>query len=82
MEIGHRQPPHPALRFLANGYRTDRLAVCRWLLDLPQAAAEPVEDTIPPRQPERCPGCGGVMVMLGVLPRPAPPRPSFWNDTS
>lgn len=68
--------------FLANGHRADRLAVCRLLLDLPQAAAEPAEDTVPPRQPERCPGCGGVMVRLAILPRPASPRPSFWDDTS
>jgi hypothetical protein len=31
--------------FLANGHRADRLAVCRRLLDLPPAAAEPIEDT-------------------------------------
>jgi len=68
--------------FLANSHRADKLAVCRLLLDLPQAAAEPAQDTVPPRQPERCPGCGGVMVMLAILPRPASPRPSFRNDTS
>jgi hypothetical protein len=68
--------------FLANGHCADRLAVCRSLLDLPPAAAEPIEDTVPPRQPERCPGCGGVIVRLAVLPRPASPRPSFWDDTS
>src|SRR5499427_6836179 len=68
--------------FLANGHRADRLAVCRSLLDLPPAAAKPIEDTVPPRQPERCPGCGGVIVRLAVLPRPASPRPSFWDDTS
>ena len=68
--------------FLANGHRANRLAVCRRLLDLPRAAAEPVQDTVPPRQPERCPGCGGAMIMLAVLPRPTPPRPSFWDDTS
>jgi hypothetical protein len=68
--------------FLANGHRADRLAVCRSLLDLPPAAAEPIEDTVPPRQPERCPGCGGVIVRLAVLPRPASPRSSFWDDTS
>jgi Putative transposase/Transposase zinc-binding domain len=67
--------------FLANSHRADKLAVCRRLLDLPQAAAEPVQDTVPPRRPERCPGCGGVRVMLAVLPSPAP-RPSFWDDTS
>ena len=68
--------------FLANGHRADRLAVCRSLLDLPPAAAEPIEDIVLPRQPERCPDCGGVIVRLAVLPRPASPRPFFWDDTS
>jgi len=68
--------------FLANSHRADKLAVCRLLLDLPQAAAEPAQDTVPPRQPERCPRCGGVIIMLAILPQPASPRPSFRNDTS
>jgi hypothetical protein len=68
--------------FLANGHRADRLALCRRLLDLPEAVAEEVQDTVPPRQPERCLCCGGAIVMLGILPRSAPLRPSFWDDTS
>jgi len=68
--------------FLANGHRADRLALCRRLLDLPEVASEEVHDTIPSRQPERCPGCGGVMAILGILTRPAPLRPSFSDDTS
>jgi hypothetical protein len=67
---------------LANGHRADRLALCRRLLDLPEAVAEEVHDTVPSHQPERCPCCGGVMVTLGILTRPAPLRPSFWDDTS
>jgi hypothetical protein len=70
--------------FLANGHRAAKLALSRRLLDVPspEAPAEQVQDTVPPRQPERCPCCGGVMVMLGILSRPAPSRPSFWDDTS
>ena len=68
--------------FLANGHRADRLALCRRLLDLPEAVAEEVRDAVPPRQPEHCPFCGGAIVLLGILPRPAPLRPSFWDDTS
>jgi integrase len=33
-------------------------------------------------RPDRCPTCGGAMVMLAVLARPAPCRTSFWDDTS
>jgi hypothetical protein len=68
--------------FLANGHRADKLALCRRLLDLPEAPAEQVQHTVPLHRPERCPCCGGVMVMIGILTRPAPPRPSFWDDTS
>jgi hypothetical protein len=70
--------------FLANSHRVPSLALCRRLLDVPspEAPAEQIQDTIPPRRPERCPCCGGAMVRLGVLPPPAPLRPSFWDDTS
>jgi hypothetical protein len=68
--------------FLANGHRADKLALCRRLLDLPETPAEQVQDTLPLHQPGRCPCCGGVMVMIGILPRPALPRPSFWDDSS
>jgi hypothetical protein len=70
--------------FLANGHRAARLALCRRRLDvpLPKPVTEQIQDTEPPPRPERCPCCGGAMVMLGILPRPAPSRPSFWDDTS
>jgi Putative transposase/Transposase zinc-binding domain len=69
---------------LANSHRSAKLALCRRLLDVPspEAPAEQIQDAVPPRRPERCPCCGGVMVRLGVLPPPAPFRPSFWDDTS
>src|SRR5271156_1457412 len=68
--------------FLANGRRAAMLAFCRSLLDMPSPSAEQVEDVVPPRAPERCPCCGGVMIVLAILPRPAPvPRP-FRDDTS
>jgi hypothetical protein len=46
--------------FLANGHRAAKLALCRRLLDMPhpEPAADPVDDTLPPHRPERCPCCG------------------------
>jgi len=65
--------------FLANRQRTAKLALCRRLLDAPspEPSAEQVRDAVAP-----CPSCGGAMVVLGVLARPAPCRTSFWDDTS
>ncbi len=70
--------------FLANRHRVAKLALCRRLLDLPRTGAPPeqVRDTLPPHRPERCPCCGSAMVRLAILLRPAPSRPSFWDDTS
>ena len=70
--------------FHANGHRAAKLALCRKLLVMPRAepSAEPLQDTLLPRRPARCPCCGGAMIVLGILPCPAPSRPSFWDDTS
>jgi hypothetical protein len=70
--------------FLANGHRTAKLALCRRLLDVPrpEPPAGPAEDTVQPCELKRCPCCGGAMVVLGILPRSAPRRPSFWDDSS
>ena len=70
--------------FLANGHRASKLALCRRLLDAPHAvpSAEQVGNTRMPHRPERCPCCGGAMVILGILSRPTPSRPPFWSDTS
>jgi hypothetical protein len=70
--------------FLANSHRAEKLALCRRLLDgrLPGPPAEQNQDSLQPRTPERCPSCGGVMVVLGILPRPTPTRPPFWDDSS
>jgi hypothetical protein len=70
--------------FLANGHRAAKLALCRRLLDMPhpEPATDPVDDTLPPHRPERCPCCGGAMMVIGFLPRPIPARPSFGHDTS
>jgi hypothetical protein len=68
--------------FLANRQHAAKLALCRRLLDLPQAPAEQVQDAVPSHPPDRCPTCGGAMVMLGVLARSPPCRTSFWDDTS
>jgi putative transposase/transposase-like zinc-binding protein len=68
--------------FLANGYRAAKLAFCRSLLDMPSPSGEHVEDVVPPRAPERCPCCGGVMIVLAILPRPASVPRAFRDDTS
>jgi putative transposase/transposase-like zinc-binding protein len=70
--------------FLANRQRAAKLALCRRLLDAPlqEPPAEQVQDAVPSHPPDRCPTCGGAMVMLGVLARSPPCRTSFWDDTS
>jgi hypothetical protein len=66
--------------FLANGHRAAKLALCRKLLEAP-APITPTDDRSPPRRPDRCPCCGG-MIVLTVLPRSTPGRPPFWPDSS
>jgi hypothetical protein len=70
--------------FLANRQRAAKLALCRRLLDAPtqEPPAEQVQDDVPSHPPDRCPTCGGAMVMLGVLARSPPCRTSFCDDTS
>jgi hypothetical protein len=70
--------------FLANRKRAAKLALCRRLLDAPsqEPPAEQVQEAVPSHQPDRCPTCGGAMVMLAVLAHPAPCRTSCWDDTS
>ena len=70
--------------FLANGHRDKKLALCRRLLGerSPEPHAEQMQDSLQPRTPERCPSCGGAMIVLGILPRPTPARPPFWDDSS
>jgi hypothetical protein len=66
--------------FLANRQRAAKLALCRGLLDAPSQGPPAIQ--VPSHRPDRCPTCGGAMVMLVVLARPAPCRTSFWDDTS
>jgi Putative transposase/Transposase zinc-binding domain len=70
--------------FLANGHRTEKLALCRRLLEVApaQPTASPCDERGPQRVLDRCPCCGGTMITLATLPRPQPHRPSFWHDTS
>jgi hypothetical protein len=69
--------------FLANGHRAAKLALCRKLLDVPAPAPmTPADETVSTLPLDRRPCCGGAMITLGILPRPAPPRPSFWHDSS
>src|SRR5438552_1987453 len=70
--------------FLANGHRAAKLALCRMLLDIPASAPMivPADEAVSTLPLDRCPCCGGAMITLGTLPRHAPPRPSFWHDSS
>ena len=71
--------------FLANGHRAARLALCRQLLVQPAAGRQGKRDAEPdnrrsaaPRQPEPdiCPCCGSLSLILSTLPRaPPPPAP-------
>jgi hypothetical protein len=76
--------------FLANGHRTEKLALCRALLVAPPA---PDTSSTPRRWQDRlrdltgqdievCPCCGGRMLPCGTLPRRPPPRPPMWCDSS
>jgi hypothetical protein len=64
----------------------EKLALCRTLLDapLPEPTAEQTKDAMTLPTHDRCPCCGGAMITLDTLARPAPPRLtfSFWHDSS
>ncbi len=70
--------------FLANGHRTEKLALCRKLLDVPapNPAAEQIDDADHPHATDRCPCCGGAMMTIAILPRPEARRSAFWDDSS
>ena len=70
--------------FLANGHRAAKLALCRTLLAVPpsQPALEPAADQATSTPFDRCPDCGGAMIILGPLPRPEPSRSSTGHDSS
>ena len=65
---------------LANGHRAAKLTLCRALLNaLPREPAdEPASGPATMNLPHRCPCCGGMMFILGTLPR----RPAFRYDSS
>jgi hypothetical protein len=75
--------------FLANGHRAGKLALCRQLLAAPlPEPAEPAGDyreryrRLTGHSLDICPCCGGPMMSLGVLARPARPSSPLWPDTS
>ncbi len=70
--------------FLANGHRAEKLVLCRRLLEAPspEPAIVPAEDAPATRRHDRCPCCGGTMIVLLTLPNPKPGRSSFRYDTS
>jgi hypothetical protein len=60
--------------FLANGHRARKLALCRALLDArPPSPLAGQNDTA---VSDRCPCCGGAMIILAILPRPELRRPA------
>jgi hypothetical protein len=76
--------------FLANRYRTEKLALCRELLAAPPPAPD---DPSPQRWQDRlreltgqdievCPCCGGRMLTCDILRPQPPPRPPMWCDSS
>jgi hypothetical protein len=69
--------------FLANGHRAEKLVLCRKLLEArcPEPAARRADDAAASRPLDRCPCCGGIMIILGTQP-PDPCRPCFWWDSS
>jgi len=68
--------------FLANGHRAAKLALCRTLLAVPPSQPAPVADEVTRSPFDRCPDCGGTMIILGALPRPELPCSSTWHDSS
>jgi hypothetical protein len=68
--------------FLANGQRTAKLALCRTLLQAQPPATVAVD--LAAAGPDRCPDCGGTMIIVIRLfaPAPKPRRPTFRCDTS
>jgi hypothetical protein len=68
--------------YLANGCRAAKLALCRRLLGrapAESAAEPPKSEPIPPRP---CLHCGGLVVLLGVLPRPSGRSAALREDSS
>jgi hypothetical protein len=74
--------------FLANGHRTDKLALCRALLAVPSPDPPPSETyrertrRLTGTSLDVCPDCGGAMQERAPLPRCPPARGPFWCDSS
>jgi hypothetical protein len=68
--------------FLANRHRAEKLALCRKLLAAASPATATADDAMTPHPFDRCPCCGGAMLVLATVPRPILRRSSPWRDTS
>ena len=74
--------------FLANGHRTDKLALCRALLAAPTPDPPTPENyrdrtrRLTGHALDVCPDCGGAMLERGPLPRRPQPHAPFWCDSS
>jgi hypothetical protein len=75
--------------YLANGQRAAKLALCRRLLAAPAPPSPAMAGDyreryhqLTGRSLELCPCCGGRMVQIALIPRPATPRRPASSDTS
>jgi len=74
--------------FMANGYRTEKLALCRTLLAAPTPESLAVESyrdrtqRLTGRSLDICLDCGGTMQPWAPLPHRPSPRQPFWCDSS
>src|SRR5215813_7489714 len=60
---------------LGTGHRTDKLALCRNLLDLPSVPTDCKNDddnspNTPSHEPRPCPCCGGRMIIIEIFDGP------------
>ena len=70
---------------ITNSHRVPSLALRRRLLDVPppEAPAEQIQETIPPCRSERCPCCGGAMVLRRIrVPSHPDRRATPWSDSA
>jgi hypothetical protein len=72
--------------FLANRRRAEKLALCRTLLAVADAAMPAGTDDerhqFADHTHDLCPCCGGRMEPIGAIPRLRPTRSAAWHDSS
>jgi hypothetical protein len=70
--------------FLANGGRSDKIALCRQLLAIRNAATDQQagEDPLAKCKIPACPYCSGTMSRIGIIPQACKREQPFRCDTS